>query len=210
MRVLGLGSVVAIVGVAGVGAASTLRSGGESTVTTSEGTVSTPAKSPVKTARVNTPKSPAVVQQSAPAPVTVSPAPVTAAPEATVPPRPATRGGFVLVEGKTQLSDSVYAIRTGDSVIVNFDAYGYRTRRSAKFENSLRETLPMVFGKMATASLDTIAAGSLVTNRDVVGALAGEGMPITLSNGASVRIKVLTRVVTDGPIAIGYLTIIER
>jgi hypothetical protein len=116
----------------------------------------------------------------------------------------------VLVEGRTRLADSIYAMRAGDSVVVNFDAYGFRTRRAIKLEQSLRLTLPMVFGRMATASLDTVGQGGFVTNRDVVGALAGEGMRLTLDNGALVRIRVLTRVVSDGPIAIGYLATIER
>ena len=92
---------------------------------------------------------------------------------------------------------------------MNFDAYGYRTRRASRFENSLRETLPLVYGRSATASLDTMA-GEIVTNRDVIGALAQEGMRFTLDNGVGIRIRVLTRVVSDGPIAIGYVTTIER
>jgi hypothetical protein len=63
---------------------------------------------------------------------------------------------------------------------------------------------------MATASVDTMAAGTFVTERDVVGALARDGMRVKLDNGAIARIRVLTRIVSDGPIAIGYLTTIER
>jgi hypothetical protein len=211
IQFLGLASVAALVGVAGVSFASTLRS--RDAVTTSEGTVvdakpAARAKAPAKTPA---PKSEPVVQQSSTTPVAapVTPPATVVAPEA-APTRPAPRGGYVLVEGRTQLSDSVYAMRAGDSVVVNFDAYGFRTRRPDKLEQSLRLTLPMVFGRMATASLDTVAKGGFVTNRDVVGALAAEGMHVTLDNGATVRIKVLTRVVSDGPIAIGYLAVLER
>jgi hypothetical protein len=211
MQFLGIGSVAAIVGVAGVGAASTLRGGGDATVTTSAGNVaaSTPRRTNGPAPKTPAPKAVAVVQQSAPAPAaTADTQPSTPAP---APARPAApRGGFALVEGKTQLTDSIFAMRTGDSVVVNFDAYGFRTRRSTKLEQSLRLTLPMIFGKMATASLDTLDAGGIVMNRDVIGSLATEGMRLTLDNGATVRIRVLTRPVTGGPIAIGYLATIER
>jgi hypothetical protein len=205
MQFLGLAAVSAIVGVAGVATANTLRDRASATAT-SEGAITLPdslAKPAVPVRRQAPVASEPVVQQAA------EPAP-TSAPVAPALNRPAARGGFVLVEGRTKLADSIYALRAGDSVTVNFDAYGFRTRRSTKIENSLRLTLPLVFGRMATASLDTLAAGDLVTNHDVVGALASEGMLVSLDNGAQVRIRVLTRVVSDGPIAIGYLATIER
>ena len=102
------------------------------------------------------------------------------------------------------------AIDFRDSVIVNFDTFGNRTRRSDKIENALRLTMPMVFGKMATASFDTLKAGQLVTNHDVIGSLASQGMNLTLDNGAVVHLRVLTRVGRDGPLAVGYLATITR
>jgi hypothetical protein len=215
MQFLGLASIAGVLAIAGVSAASTLRNHGTSE-TTSEGAVvalSKPAKSTPPASKQPAQPTPApVVQQSVettPAAVTPGPAP-TAPPVDPTPARAATHGGFVIVEGRTQLADSVYAIRTGDSVIVNFDAFGFRTRRSTKLEQSLRLTLPLVFGRMATTSVDTMAAGTFVTERDVVGALARDGMRVTLDNGATARIRVLTRIVSDGPIAIGYLATIER
>ena len=211
MQFLGLASIAGVLAIAGVSAASTLR--GHATSETSEGTI-VPDARPATTAKIAQAKpepkpAPAdsIVQQAAPAPVAVTtpPAPVTE-PAA----GPVTRAGFVIVEGRTQLTDSVYAIRTGDSVIVNFDAFGFRTRRSSKLEQSLRLTLPLVFGKMATASVDTTPAGAFVTERDVIGVLAKNGMRVKLDNGATAHIRVLTRIVSDGPIAIGYLTTIER
>jgi len=209
MQFLGLASVAAVLAIAGVSAASTLRNRSTSE-NTSEGTVISEPR-PVAKAQASKPvasKPETVVQQSA----TVTPPPVTPAPQTaseTAPAAAPPHNGFVLVEGRSQLSDSVVAMRAGDSVIVNFDAYGYRTRRASKFETSLRETLPLVYGKGATASMDTMA-GEIVTNHDVIGALAREGMRYTLDNGLGIRIKVLTRVVSDGPIAIGYITTIER
>ncbi len=212
MQFLGLASVAGVLAIAGVSAASTLRTRA-TPESTSEGTVvsdprpaarapSAPKQAAQKPVAA---KADSIVQQAATAPAPVTPAPT----PVSEPARP-TRAGFVLVEGRTQLTDSVYAIRTGDSVLVNFDAFGFRTRRSAKLEQSLRLTLPMVFGKTATASVDTMAPGAFVTERDVVGALASNGMRVKLDNGATAHIRILTRVVSDGPIAIGYVTTIER
>lgn len=202
MQFLGLASIAAVVGVAGVSAASTLRNRTPE-VATSEGTVSVPESRPATPAKAAEASPVPVVLQSAPAPVAETPVPVAAA-------RPFSGGGFVLVEGRTKLTDSIYAVRSGDSVIVNFDAFGFRTRRPDKIEGTLRLTLPMIFGRMATAGLDTIKTGQLLTNRDVVGTLASAGMPLTLHNGAKVRIRTLTRVGRDGALAVGYLALIER
>jgi hypothetical protein len=211
MQFLGLASVATILGVAGVSAASTLRNRTPE-ATTSEGTVAVADSKPANTTKAATPVATTpVVQQSKPAATDTAPVSAPApAPAPAAPKRPALGGGYVLVEGKTQLTDSIYAMRAGDSVIVNFDAYGFRTRRSDKLESTLRITLPLVFGQMATASLSSIKEDSLVTNRDVIGSLAATGMVLKLDNGATVRIRTLTRPVTDGPIAIGYLAVIER
>ena len=206
MQFLGLASIVAILGVAGASAASSLRNGTE---TTSAGSITVQEKRPATAAKVSPSKTAAapVVQQAA-APPVATPAPDTT--PAVVAPRPAARGGFVLVEGQTQLTDSIYAIRSGDSVIVNFDRFGYRTRRSDKLETSLRATLPLIYGRSATAFIDTLKPGHLVTERDVVGTLATAGMLVTLDNGTEVRVRVLTRTGRDGELAIGYLTTIAR
>ena len=219
MQFLGLASVAAVLTIAGVSAASTLRSQ-QTSETTSEGSLASdarpPKSQPVAAAKEPVTKPASVVQQSSeptsPASSeSVAPNPSTTPAPAPVVTTPAPRGGFVIVEGRTQLSDSVFAVRTGDSVIVNFDAYGYRTRRSTKLEISLRETLPLVFGRMATASIDTVSAGAFVADRDVIGELARDGMRVKLDNGAVAHIRVLTRIVSDGrPIAIGYLATLER
>lgn len=198
--------MVAILAVAGVGAASTLRGNKPDVTATSGGNVALGDAESATRPKTTVPKVPVVLQAPAPAPVENA----TVAAPTPAPARPASRGGFVLVEGRTQLADSIYAIRAGDSVIVSFDAYGFRTGRATKLEGTLRLTLPMVFGKMATANLDTVQANQLVTNRDVTGALAGSGMAIPLANGATARIRTLVRVGRDGPLAIGYLATIDR
>jgi hypothetical protein len=208
MQFLGLASIAGVLAIAGVSAASTMRNqGAESTSEGSVIAVSKPAKTtPTASKQPSEPTAVPIVQQSVPVnpPAAETPAPIATAEKA-----PASPAGFVLLEGRSQLSDSVVAMRSGDSVIVNFDAFGYRTRRASKFESSLRQTLPLVYGKGPTASMDTMA-GEIVTNHDVVGALARDGMRYTLDNGVGIRIRVLTRVVSDGPIAIGYVTTIER
>ena len=206
MQFLGLASVAGVLAIAGVSAASTLR-GRSTSETTSEGSVVSDARLAKTVAKPSAQKAAPVVQQAAP----TTPAPDTTTPVPVAAPIPAApRAGFVVVEGRTQLTDSIYAMRTGDSVVVNFDAFGFRTRRADKIEHSLRTTLPLVFGRMATASIDTLGEGDFVTERDVIGTLARDGMRVKLDNGAVAHIRVLTRIVSDGPIAIGYLTTIER
>jgi hypothetical protein len=195
MQFLALGAVGGLLGIAGVGAASTLRDRHES-VETSGGSVVTETKPAAKAATKQV--EPSVIQASS----TPAPAPVVS--------QPVVRHGFALVEGRTPLTDSIYATRVGDSVIVNFDAQGYRTRRPEKLERTLRLTLPMVYGKSVTQSFDTVKAGELVTSKDVIGELATTGMRIVLDNGASARLRVLTRTGRDGPLAVGYITIVER
>jgi hypothetical protein len=213
MQFLGLASILAILGVAGASAASSLRNGTADSV--SEGSITVQEKRPATTASVTPPQTtPAPVVQQAAVPPVTAPAPDTTSAAATplpaIAPRPAAHAGFVLVEGQTQLTDSIYAVRSGDSVVVNFDRFGYRTRRSDKLETSLRATLPLIYGRSATAFIDTLKPGQLVTERDVVGTLATTGMVVTLDNGTDVRVRVLTRTGRDGELAIGYLTTIAR
>jgi hypothetical protein len=196
MQFLALAAVGGLLGVAGVGAASTLRDRHEAVPETGKGAI-TPVVKPAAKAAAK-PAEPMIVQAS----TTVAPA----APAASR----STAGGFALVEGRTALTDSIFAIRTADSVVVNFDAQGYRTRRPDKLERSLRLTLPLVYGKSLTQSFDTVKAGDLVTSRDVIGELATTGMRIVLDNGSAVRIRVLTRTGHDGPLAVGYVTLVER
>jgi hypothetical protein len=201
MQLLALGAVGGLLGVAGVSAASTLRDRHDAVTETSGGTVGAEAKHAAETKRavvpVSKPAEPAVVQASS------TPAPAPAASHSV-------KRGFAIVEGRTSLTDSIYAMRSGDSVIVNFDAQGYRTRRPDKLERSLRLTLPLVYGRSVTQSFDTVKAGELVTSKDVIGELATTGMKIALDNGTIVHLRVLTRTGRDGPLAVGYVTLVER
>jgi hypothetical protein len=201
MRVIGFGFVAGIIGIAGIAAASSILDGKPPGVTeTSSGNVALSQEPKANTSRqVVAPTADSITVQQAAVPAPIAPPVATAAPS-----------GFVLVEGRTALADSIYATRTGDSVIVNFDAQGFRTRRYDKFENTVRTTLPLVVGKLATTSVDSIPQGSLLPSRDVIGALTTQGMLLTLSNGVKVRIRALTRVGRDGPLAVGYLVAIDR
>src|SRR6202043_1655125 len=112
--------------------------------------------------------------------------------------------GSLLGEGRTTLMDSIYAVRTGDSVLVNFDTQGNRTRRADKFEQMLRTTLPLVYGRRIASSLDSVPAGALLPSRDVTGELMSQGVHLTLDNGLRISLWPQTRSSADGPLVVAY------
>ena len=116
----------------------------------------------------------------------------------------------LLGQGRTSLTDSIYAVRTGDSVLVNFDTQGNRTRRADKFEQMLRTTLPLVYGRRVTLSLDSVPTGSLLPSRDVVGELTSQGVHLTLENGLRISLWPQTRPSADGPLVVAYRVVVER
>lgn len=214
MRFFGLASVVGIIGIAGAAGAITLRGGGSAGATeTSAGNVSLRQEGrSTKAAAVRTPR--------APRPLTPTPARTVSAPEpelaapvskpaATLVSSPA-KGGSLLGEGRTTLTDSIYAVRTGDSVLVNFDTQGNRTRRADKFEQMLRTTLPLVYGRRITSSLDSVPTGSLLPSRDIVGELTSQGVHLMLDNGLRISLWPQTRASADGPLVVAYRVVVER
>jgi hypothetical protein len=205
MRGLALAFVVGIVGIAGVGTASAWRGRDSSVVSaTSSGSV-TAVKDPIVS-----PQGASAVARSTPAAAAPS-TPAPAVPTAVAPaPRPAPRGGSTLAQGRTSLTDSVFAVRDGDSVIVNFDTQGNRTRRADKFETMIRTTLPMVYGRLATSTLDSVPTGSLLPSKDLLGALREEGLQLTLDDGTKIRVWTRVRVGRDGPLVVAYRTVVER
>src|SRR5205823_1353845 len=48
--------------------------------------------------------------------------------------------GAILPQGRTDLPDSLFAVRSGDTVVVHFDTSPARTRRGDKFERIVRQT----------------------------------------------------------------------
>jgi hypothetical protein len=134
-------------------------------------------------------------------PVSAPPAPVVSSPA---------KGASLLGQGRTTLADSIYAIRTGDSVVVNFDTHGNRTRRADKFEQMLRTTLPLVYGRRITSSLDSVPTGQLLPSRDIVGELTSQGVHLTLDNGLRISLWPQTRPSADGLLVVAYRVVMER
>ena len=120
------------------------------------------------------------------------------------------KGVSLLGQGRTTLTDSIYAVRTGDSVLVNFDTQGNRTRRADKFEQMLRTTLPLVYGRRITSSLDSVPTGSLLPSRDIVGELTSQGVHLMLDNGLRISLWPQTRASADGPLVVAYRVVVER
>jgi hypothetical protein len=206
MRFLGLASLIGIIGVAGVAGAITLRGDKATNVTeTSSGNVALRQEgrsTPLRRMRPLAP-TPAPAVEEAPAETT----PVVTAPVAGT---RSTEDASLLGQGRTVLTDSIYAIRAGDSVVVNFDTFGNRTRRADKFEQIVRTTLPMVYGRRVAPALDSIPSGSLLPSRDVIGELAAEGIHLRLDNGTRIRLWPRTRASNDGPLVVSYLVVVER
>lgn len=210
MRFFGLASVIGIIGIAGAAGTITLR--GNGAVETSAGNVSLRQE--------GRSTKPAAIRTRAPRPLTPTPArtvsepePMTTAP-VSAPPAPvvssAAKGASLLGQGRTTLADSIYAIRTGDSVVVNFDTYGNRTRRADKFEQMLRTTLPLVYGRRITSSLDSVPTGQLLPSRDIVGELTSQGVHLTLDNGLRISLWPQTRPSADGLLVVAYRVVMER
>jgi hypothetical protein len=214
MRVLGTASLVSIIVVAGVAGAITLRGGDAASVTeTSAGNVALhqEGKAKQRAQRLPRPLAPSPVRVTTIVPIEAAdsqprPAPVTpsvAAPKFS-------QNVSSLGQGRTTLSDSIFAVRSGDSVTVNFDTKGNRTGRADKFEHMLRETLPLVYGRRNTASIDSVPAGSLLPSRDVLGELTLRGMHLTLDNGLKVALWPQTRPTSDGPLVVAYILVVEK
>jgi hypothetical protein len=144
------------------------------------------------------------VSDAAPEPTPLVSAPVT--PPVSASPKSAP----LLSQGRTSLTDSIYAVRTGDSVLVNFDTHGNRTRRADKFEQMLRTTLPLVYGRRVTSSLDSVPTGALLPSRDIVGELTSQGVHLTLDNGLRISLWPQTRPSADGPLVVAYRVVLEH
>ena len=209
MRFFGLASVVGIIGIAGAAGAFTLRGGAAAATETSSGNVALRQEGRIKSAAPKAPRllAPTPVKSAAvETPDSIpSPPPAVAA-------KPAVTGtsGALVGEGRTSLTDSVYAVRTGDAIVVNFDVQGSRTHRADKFEQMVRLTLPLVYGRRNTSALDSIPTGSLLPSRDVVGELATQGLHLTLGNGTRISLWPQTRESSSGPLVVAYRVVVDR
>jgi hypothetical protein len=116
----------------------------------------------------------------------------------------------ILPQGRTDLPDSVFAERRGDTVTVHFDTSPLRTRRADKFESVVRQTLGAVYGTVADSALATIAAGRLTAPNDLVTTLPVKGIRISAPKGTRFALWPETRPGRDGPLVVAYRVTIER
>src|SRR5260370_41568123 len=122
----------------------------------------------------------------------------------------APKAASLLGQGRTTLTDSIYAVRSGDSVLVNFDTHGNRTRRADKFEQMLRTTLPLVYGRRVTSSLGSGPTRALLPSTDVVGELTSQGVHLTPDNCVEISLLPQTRPSPGGPTFVAHRGAVER
>lgn len=116
----------------------------------------------------------------------------------------------ILAEGRSELFDSLFAVRSGSSVVVYFDTSPTRTRRADKFERIVRQTLASVYGPAADTVLQAIPEGSLVAGGDLLLELPERGIRFALAGGWSMTLWPETRPGRDGPLVVAYRTTVER
>jgi hypothetical protein len=116
----------------------------------------------------------------------------------------------ILPQGRTDLPDSVFAVRTGDTIAVHFDTSPLRTRRADKFDGIVRQTLRAVYGPAADSALAAVPAGRLASPNELVTTLPASGVHLATPGGARLVLWPETRPGRDGPLAVGYRVTIER
>jgi hypothetical protein len=131
-----------------------------------------------------------------------------AAPTA-LPPLPAGPAPL-LPSGRTDLLDSMFAVRTGDTVVVHFDTSPARTRRGDKFDRVVRQTLGAVYGPLADSALVKIAPGALAAPGDLLTELPTRGIHVALPGGYKISLWPETRPGRNGPLVVAYRTVIGR
>ena len=151
----------------------------------------------------------AVAPTSAAQPVPAGPsgapvaAPVTAAPPAAVSSGPATLRPIV-GQGRTELQNGIFALRSGDTVTVHFDTPEARTRRPEKFEQIVRATLPQVHGPAANSLLAGIAGGNLLAPGELTVDQPMRPIALRGPNGEALSLAPQTRPGRDGPLVVAY------
>lgn len=150
----------------------------------------------------------APIVASAAAPVaSVAPSPTGAAGAAASTPaaRPATPSlAPVIPQGRHDIDAAMFAERTGDTVFVHFDTPETRTRRPEKFERTVRQTLPAVYGAVADSMLAAVPEGHLTAGGDLLTELPTRGIRLTAPNGAAITVWPETRPGEDGPLVVTY------
>jgi hypothetical protein len=136
-------------------------------------------------------------------------APVPAGVAGASPPGATSDSRMILPPGRTQLSDTVFAVRSGSEVRVHFDTGFGRTRRPEKFELMLRMTLPRVYGAVADSALRMATDGFVARAGDLTEALPTSGIQLPLSGGHAITVWPETRLGRDGPLVVSYRTTIR-
>ncbi|MFL5615529.1 MAG: hypothetical protein ACJ796_17805 [Gemmatimonadaceae bacterium] len=116
----------------------------------------------------------------------------------------------ILPEGRTDLHDSLFVERRGDTVVVHFDTSPARTRRADKFESVVRETLHTVYGAIADTLLAAVPEGRLAMPNELVTTLPAKGIHLAGPHGARIAVWPETRAGRDGPLVVAYHTTVER
>jgi hypothetical protein len=109
----------------------------------------------------------------------------------------------VIPVGQSSLPDSVTAVRGDSDVVVSFDLMMVRTRRAAKFEQLVRSTLPLIYGRPASDALSKIADGGLASQGELLDELPKKGLRIP-GAGWTIRLFPETRPGQDGPLVVRY------
>jgi hypothetical protein len=129
--------------------------------------------------------------------------PAAAAPRAAATTRPAAALRPVIPMGQSALPDSVTALRSDSEVVVSFDLMMVRTRRAQKFEQFVRATLPLIYGRGASDALAKIPDGGLAAQGDLLEELPKKGLRIP-GAGWMIRLFPETRPGQDGPLVVRY------
>ena len=116
----------------------------------------------------------------------------------------------VIAEGRTELGDSVYAVRDGPTVTVHFDTYLTRTRRRDKFDRIVRETLPQIYGAPADSLLASVPVGQIAQGGDLLAELPSTGISFELADGSTLALWPRTRPGQDGPLVVAYRATVYR
>lgn len=109
-----------------------------------------------------------------------------------------------IAEGRRNLADSMFAVREGQEVTVHFDTEAWRTRYDWKFERVVRSTLPIVFGPVVRAALDSIPEGHFAAGGDLLTELPERGIDLQIGDGQTLRVYPVTRPGQDGPLVVAY------
>jgi hypothetical protein len=125
-------------------------------------------------------------------------------------PAPSPVIGPIIPQGRTDLPDSLYAVRRGDTVVVNFDTGPARTRRVDKFELVVRQTLHTVYGPVADTLLATVPTGKLATASELVTTLPKHGIHLQGAHGPHLALWPQTKPGRNGPLVFAYRTVVER